>query len=240
MGAVVADAPRLSAPFEAQFDKNRAQDYTIQRLIRQIHTADLVKVLAVYPTEGTTGFVDVQPMVLEATTTGVLLEQSPIYKVPYLRLQGGLSAVVLDPVVGDIGVAIFAERDISTVVNTREPAGAQTARAYSSADGLYLGGFLNADPTQYVRFDPEGGIEIVSTGDLTLSAPGDASLTVGGDLSLQVTGTVTISAQSTSWAGPVSFSSPVTMPQATIGGVPFTTHKHFVSGTGTNSGTPVS
>lgn len=236
----VADAPRLSAPFEAQFDKARAQDYAIQRLIRQIHTADLVKVLAVYPTEGTTGFVDVQPMVLEATTTGVLLEQSPIYKVPYLRLQGGLSAVVLDPVVGDIGVAIFAERDISTVISTREPAGAPTARAYSSADGLYLGGFLNADPTQYVRFDPEGGIEIVSTGDLTLSAPGDASLTVGGKLTMQVTGTVTISAQSTSWAGPVSFSNPVTMPQATIGGVPFTTHKHFVSGTGTNSGTPVS
>jgi len=37
----VADSPKLDAPFEAQFHAGRMQEWVIQRLIRQIHTADL-------------------------------------------------------------------------------------------------------------------------------------------------------------------------------------------------------
>lgn len=233
------DSPRLVAPFEAQFHPERQLEYTITRLLRQIHTVELVKVLAVYPTAGTVGFVDVQPLVQDRTTNGVVLAQVPIYKAPYLRLQAGASAVILDPVVGDIGIALYAQRDITTVVSTRDQAAAASDRTYDSADALYLGGVLNADPTQYVKFLPDGGIELVSNGDLSVQVAGDLDLTVTGALNMSIGGNASISAAATTWAGPVTFTSAVMAPQATINGVPFTTHKHFVSGTNTNSGTPV-
>lgn len=217
------------------------QEYIIGRLIRQIHTADLVKVLAVYPTAGTVGFVDVQPLVQQQTTNSVVLDQAPMYRLPYLRMQGGVSAIIIDPVVGDLGVAVFAARDITAAVNVRGEAPAPTNRAYDAGDGLYLGGFLNADPTQWFKFLPDAaGIELVTPGDLTIRADGDMTAQVGGNLSVTVGGTVTVSAASTTWGGPVTFTDPITAPQATIGGIAFTTHRHggVQTGSGT-SGTPV-
>lgn len=158
----MTDTPKLSAPFETQFHKGRLDQWIIQNLIRQIHTAELVKVLAVYPTEDKVGFVDVQPLVQERTTRDVVLEQSPIFKVPFARVQGGKSALIIDPVIGDIGLAIFAQRDITNVIATGEQGAAPTDRAYSSADGLYLGGFLNMDATQFLQFFPTDGAQLVA------------------------------------------------------------------------------
>lgn len=221
---MTADSPKLDAPFEAQFHQGRAQEWIIQRMIRQIHTADLVKVLAVYPTPGTVGFVDVQPLVQQQTTNAVVIDQAPMYRLPYLRMQGGLSAIILDPAVGDLGLAVFAERDITTAIATRAEGAAPTNRAFDAGDGLYLGGFLNADPTQYVQFKPDGGIDVVSTGTVNVTAAGAMTLTAP---SLQVN-------------GPTNFADPITAPEATIGGIAFTTHRHggVQPGSGT-SGTPV-
>jgi hypothetical protein len=199
------------------------QEWVIQRLLRQIHTADLVKVLKVYPTAGTVGFVDVQPLVQQQTTNGVGVDQAPMYRFPYLRMQGGLSAIILDPVAGDIGLAVFAERDITRAVASREPGMAPTNRAFDAGDGLYLGGFLNADPTQYVQFKPDGGIDVVTTGAVNVTAAAASTLTAP------------------SWTvnGPATFADPITAPEATIGGIAFTTHRHggVQPGSGT-SGAP--
>jgi hypothetical protein len=233
--------PKLSTPFETQFHKERLQEFTILKLLHQIHTADLVKVLAVYPTAGSTGFVDVQPLIQETDTRGVLIAQAPIYKVPYLRVQGGTSAIILDPVVGDLGIAIIAERDISNVVATKAEGAAATARRFNAGDALYLGGLLNADPTQWVKFDPAGGIDITSTGNLSLTAPGNMTLTTMGSLTINVTGNVNVTAAATTWNGPVTFNGAVSAPAgATIGGIPFATHRHGgVSSGSATSGTPV-
>lgn len=158
----MTDAPKLSAPFEAQFDKGRLQEWTIWNLIRRIHTADLVKVLAVYPTAGTVGFVDVQPLVQERTTREVVLPQAPIFRLPYMRTQGGKSALIIDPVVDDLGLAVYAERDITNAIATRAEGAAPTNRAYDAADGLYLGGFLNQDPEQWLQFFATDGAELVT------------------------------------------------------------------------------
>lgn len=168
--------PKYNSSFEAQFDPDQAQLFIITKLLRQIHTADLVKVLAVYPTAGKVGFVDVQPLVLDQDTNGVVIAQTPIYKIPYFQLQGGHSAVILAPAVGDIGLAIFAERDITNVKATQKESAAPTDRVFNTADGLYVGGVLNADPTQWVKFNPAGGIDISSSGALTLEAATTISL----------------------------------------------------------------
>lgn len=221
----MADTPKLDTPFEAQFHAGRMQEWIIQRLIRQIHTADLVKVLKVYPTAGTVGFVDVQPLVQQQTTNNVVIDQAPMFRLPYLRLQGGLSAIILDPAEGDLGLAVFAERDITTVAATRAEGPAPTNRAYDAGDGLYLGGFLNADPTQYVQFKPDGGIDVVATGAVNVIASAASTL------------------QAPGWTvqGPTTFADPIAAPEATIGGIAFTTHRHVGVQTGSGtSGTPVS
>lgn len=147
------------------------------QLIRGINTAELVKVIKVAPTADAVGFVDVQPLVQQRTTAGIVLDTAPMFRLPYMRAQGGTAAVIIDPVVGDIGLAVFAQRDITAAVAVRGEAAAATNRAYDAGDGLYLGGFLNQDPVQWLKFFEGAGAQI-KTPLLTV----DAELRVSGNV----------------------------------------------------------
>jgi len=244
----MADANPYNSPFEAQFDPERAQLFIIQQLLRGIHTCSLVEVLAVLPASGKVGFVDVQPMILETTTDGVVVEQRPIYNVPYLRYQGGASAVILDPAVGDTGLALFAERDITNVKATQRPGPAATDRTHSSADALYIGGVLNADPTQYVQFQPSGaGIKIHSPGAVAIEAGSTVHITSGTTTTIDAPGGFIVNANMTlngtmsgtaSGAGAYQFAGTIVAPNAVINGVTQSTHKHtgVQTGGGTSGG----
>lgn len=187
--------PKYDAPFEAQFDPGRAQEFIILRLLRRMHTATPVKVLAIHEGTGRAGTVDVQPLILDQDTNGIVIPQTSAYGLPFFRLQGGRSGLVIDPVVGDIGLAVFAERDASNVVRTQTEGAAPTDRTYSSADGFYLGGFLNAAPSQYLAMDDDGiavftpdTLALEAQQVITLKAP---STDVTGDV--DVTGDLTAS-----------------------------------------------
>lgn len=172
--------------FEDQFDEGRQQEFIIGRMLGRVHTTQLVRVTAVRPTAGKVGFVDVLPLVLETDTARKVIEQSPIYNVPFMRYQGGPSAVVLDPAVGDIGLVNFAERDITSVKATTQQGPAATDRRHDIADALYIGGVLNPEPTQYVRFQPEaGGIDIHSPASINITAGEDITIDAGGAISVQ-------------------------------------------------------
>ena len=115
------------------------------------------------------GTVDVQPMVDQVDGFGNKVPHGTIYQLPFFRLQGGMNAIIIDPAVGDIGIAVFAQRDISVVKATRAVAGPGSARQNDWADGLYLGGVLNGAPSQYVRFHA-GGVDIVSPATVKIEA----------------------------------------------------------------------
>lgn len=146
--------------------------FLIQRILAGKAFAALVQVKSITAGNGAlalAGSVDVQPMVDQIDGLGNQMPHGTIYSLPYFRAQGGVSGIICDPAVGDIGVAIFADRDISKVKATRAIAGPGSRRQNDWADGLYIGGFLNAVPTQYVRFH-ELGIDIVTTGTLMINA----------------------------------------------------------------------
>jgi hypothetical protein len=104
--------------------------------------------------------------------TQTAIAHGTIYGVPFFRLQGGVSAFICDPVAGDIGLCGFAARDISSVKNTRAVANPGSQRTYDWADGLYVGGFINGVPTQYIQaLASAGGWKIHTPGDITLDAP---------------------------------------------------------------------
>lgn len=161
--------------------------FVIQQLLGRVATVTLVKVEAVTNAgeASAVGFVDVVPMVHQIDGKGQPTPHGTIYSVPYMRLQGGANAVILDPQVGDIGLALFASRDISGVKATKAPNVPPTRRRFSMADALYIGGVLNGVPTQYVRFHA-AGIEVKAptvaiTGDLEVTGTIHTPSTITGD-----------------------------------------------------------
>jgi hypothetical protein len=146
--------------------------FVIQQLLGKVQTATLVQVKSCTNEGGVSpfGFVDVVPLVNQINGDGTAQPHTTIFNVPYLRLQGGANAVILDPQEGDIGICIFASKDISNVKSTQAQANPASARVFDYSDGLYLGGLLNGIPEQYIQFG-SGGITIVSPTAITLNAP---------------------------------------------------------------------
>lgn len=158
-------------PDSATSDYN-AQSFLIAQELAKVRTATLVKVTAVTTAGevGDVGFVDVFPMVNQVDGSGQAMPHAVIHNVPYFRLQGGANAVIIDPQIGDIGICVFSDRDISAVKTSRTQASPRGRLLFSMSDGLYLGGVLNGTPTQYVQFSA-AGIVIHSPNEVKLSAP---------------------------------------------------------------------
>lgn len=188
-----------------QTPANVANDYAViqfivQQLMGTMATATLVKVVACTNDGGLSpvGTVDVQPLVNLMTGDRVAIQHNVLYKLPYNRIQGGASAFIIDPEPGDVGIAVFASRDISAAKAVKGIANPGSQRQFSMADGLYIGGFLNGTPTQYVQANSEG-ITVKSPSAITLEAPTinikgavvqtDGDVSMSGDL--MAAGTIT-------------------------------------------------
>lgn len=143
----------------------------VTNLMSKIQTITVVKVVAVSGTGvSPVGEVDVQPLVQMLDGAGNVYPVGRIFSVPYFRLQGGANAIICDPVVGDIGLCAFASRDISAVKRNKTESAPASRRQHDWNDGLYIGGFLNGTPAQYVQFASDG-IVIHSPTGITLEAP---------------------------------------------------------------------
>lgn len=164
--------------------------FVVKQAISKMQTATIVRIEACTNSgdNSPVGFVDVTPQVNQVDGSGNPTPHGRINNLPYLRMQGGANAVILDPQVGDLGIAVFASRDISKVKSTKAQANPGSLRTYNFSDGIYLGGLLNGVPTQYIRFSSEG-IEIVSPTAIKLQAP---NITLAGAVA-QSGGDVTMS-----------------------------------------------
>lgn len=159
--------------------------FAFRAAMAEVSTAKPVQVIAVHGGGlGPVGRVDVQPLVQQIDSDGNVVSLPVIYGLPYLRWQGGHSAVILDPSVGDIGLVCFCDRDVSSVISTASQSPPGSNRRFSLSDGFYVGATLNAVPTQYVLFDPSNGIKLVSPTAVDIQAP-----TIKLDGNVEVTGT---------------------------------------------------
>lgn len=163
--------------------------YLVQQLVGRMNTGAIVKVVGVH-TDGPTspvGTVDVQPLVDMQDGAGNPTEHTTVFGIPYLRVQGGACAVILDPQVGDVGFCAFADRDTSRVRASGAHALPGSLRRFDLADGFYFGGWdpFAGAPTSYVLVTPTE-VKVVNPSAMTLEAP---TVTVDGDL--VVTGSVT-------------------------------------------------
>ena len=161
----------LTTPGATPTDVN-GLDFYISQFLNKKWTTTLVSVTAVTNDGGVSpvGNVNLQPLVSQIDSQGHVTEHNEIGSAIYFRLQGGVDAVIMDPQVGDIGIALFANRDISTVKNTKAISAPASGRTQHPADAIYIGGVLNGAPSQYVQFNA-AGISLVSPTKITLSAP---------------------------------------------------------------------
>lgn len=162
-----------------------AMSFLIQQIIREnVNTAEVVIVESVDAggPGAATGHVDVKPLVCQTDAYNNTLKPATLFRLPYSRIQGGIAALVIDPVPGDIGIALFAKRDSSGVKQgATDPVQPASFRTFDQADGFYIGGFLNRGPEAWLCIDPTSGeIElrtkianariISDTGDIRVTA----------------------------------------------------------------------
>lgn len=187
-----------------------AMEFIVRAVAGRMWTSTLVIVRAVGD-----GTVDVQPMVHQIDGNNAITEHGTIHGLPVWRLQGGTGAVIVTPVAGDIGLALFAREDTSVVRKTKAPAGPGSRRRYDPADGIYMGGLWGM-PTRTLEFTPDGTV-LTDPTQITVNSP---LVTLSQDL--KVTGDI------------------MTGPGSTFNGKSFDTHTHSgVQAGSANSGPPV-
>jgi hypothetical protein len=169
-------------------DVERTQ-FVIRAALAGLRTAMPVKVLEVTNNGGVSpiGFVNVQPLVSGEDGMGNAWPHGTIYNVPYMRIQGGSNAVIIDPQVGDIGIATVCDRDISTVKNASAVSAPGSLRRHDMSDIVYLMTIIGAAPTQYIQFNSSG---------ITVNSPNAVTINAGGNVSVTATGSATVQAAS--------------------------------------------
>ena len=163
------------ARYNAGNSEFNALSFLIQQAIReQVNTCIPVKV------EARSGdYVDVLPLVTGISGKGEAIQPTTLYHLPYMRYHAGIAAVILDPVPGDIGLAIFAGKDCSNVkVGTTEPQQPASFRENTMANGFYIGGFLNKAPSVSIELTQGGAVNIVAPGGVSIAG----NVTVSGDV----------------------------------------------------------
>ena len=160
-----------NTPILCEYDKVISQ---FNSLITNVNTAMPCKVVAIEKQEqrgvNIVGFVDIQLMIEQTNGQKKGNETAIICNVPYIRIQGGTNAVIIDPEINDLGVAIFASRDITNFKEARRQTPPATWRKFSISDAIYIGGIRNQKPVQYIHFRNDG-IEIYSPKRVHITTP---------------------------------------------------------------------
>ena len=152
--------------------------FVIKRALSKLKTSTLVTVDPnwVAPTGvAPVGFVNVIPMVGQVDGSGKVWPATTIFGVPYLRIQGGANAVIVDPQPNDIGFICTADSDISSAKATGAAAGPASKRKFDLSDAIYVGGWnMNITPTSYVHVT-QNSIDVVNPTQVNLQVSGGAS-----------------------------------------------------------------
>lgn len=173
----------LFTPTSAQTSDAENLSYVFKKLLSGAFFIELVEVTAIRGTAPNL-VVDVIPLVTRTDPSGATIQNSEIFNVPVFRLQRGASAIIMNPVPGDIGMIAICDRDNSIARANRKQSVPGSKRMHSKSDALYLGGFLNQAPTQYVEF-ADNKINIVAPNGVNITTPDmyvSGNIRAGGDI----------------------------------------------------------
>lgn len=185
-------------------------DFLIRSIVKgMVNTAIPVRVDSVTRpgSGGGAGYLSATPLVKMRSSSGEALEPVSIPKLRWFRLQHGTAAIVCDPKPGDVGLAVFAQQDVSTLTGGNTPQQPGSFRCYDMSDGFYFGGFWGPTPTTFVQIEDSGDITItapqtvtINTNATTINA--DSSCTINTiDAQVKASGSTTIDSPATHVTG---------------------------------------
>lgn len=224
----------MQNPFTATTPFNQIEFLVEQKIMQMVNTAALVRVDGCTSTgaEGPAGKVSATPMVAQTDAHGNALGMSSIPSMPHVRYQAGIAAIILDPVPGDLGVAVFCKSDSSTIEpGTSEPQRPGSHRKFSQADGVLVGSVSNQAPQVWIELTqdktiiihaPEGckietekNVEITAAQKISLTAP-----------AIELNGVLTMKSHTGGKTNATLNGSLTATDELTADSVPLSTHTH--------------
>ncbi|AYN25782.1 phage baseplate protein [Buttiauxella sp. 3AFRM03] len=157
----------LFTPTSAQVSESESLEYIFEMLMSGRFFIEIAKVQAVRG-EAPNLVVDAIPLLSRTDRTGAMIANSTLYDLPVFRLQRGNSAIVMNPVVGDIGLIGVCDRDTSLIRANLKESVPGSKRKNSKSDAIYFGGILNQIPTQFIEF-ADGAINITSPNPVNIT-----------------------------------------------------------------------
>lgn len=172
---------KLFTPTGPQTNDAESLNYIFKQMMSGYFFTEIVEVKA-FKGDAPNITVDVLPLVTRLDQNNQMIQNSVVYSIPVFRLQRGGSAIIMDPVPGDIGIIMVCDRDTSVARVNRSQSVPGSRRAHSKSDAIYLGGILNMQPTQFIEF-ADGALNITSPNPVnitcsvaTITAPGGVTV----------------------------------------------------------------
>lgn len=216
-------------------DVNRSS-FMVHQMLGRVSTVKLAQVVKVHPGQSNApGTIDVTPLVNQVDGSGKSTEHGTIYGIQYVRWQGGTAGIICDPVVGDIGYILCADRDTSAALKKKGRANPGSNRRFDPSDSVYLGTVVSAAPKQFIQFTPgtnsdgSGGSVVINDGNGNVFTMNQNGYTIA-----TKNGTGTVATQ-----GSLTATKDVTAGQGGSDQVTLQNHLHQNAGGTGNSGAPV-
>lgn len=207
-------------PTNAQINDAESMAYAFEMLMSGYFFMEIAQVVDVRGAAPSL-VVDVMPLLSRQNRSGEPVSNSTLYEIPVWRLQRGGSAIIMDPVVGDIGLIAVCDRDTTLVRANLKESPPGSSRRHSKSDAVYLGGILNSAPSQYIEF-ADNKLNIVAPFGIEVTTP-----------LMHVTGNITAGGNITDNSGTQSASLKTLRDNYDL-------HKHSVAGVQTGSSTVTS
>lgn len=162
--------------------------YMVRQIIGEmVNTSALVSVGSVEGggTGNPAGHVSATPLVAQTDAKGNALPMSPIPRLRFFRYQAGKAAIVLDPVAGDQGVAVFFKQDSSGVQDgAKEAVVPGSFRNFDQSDGVVFSGVQNQAPTVWIELTQDEKVIIHAPQGVTIETDETAEITAGEKVSI--------------------------------------------------------
>ena len=157
--------------------------YMVRQIIGEmVNTSALVSVGGVEGggTGNPAGHVSATPLVAQTDAKGNALPMSPIPRLRFFRYQAGKAAIVLDPVAGDQGVAVYFKQDSSGVQDgAKEAVVPGSFRNFDQSDGVVFSGVQNQAPTVWIELTQDEKVIIHAPQGVTIETDETAEITAG-------------------------------------------------------------
>ena len=158
------DTVQSTADFYSGTTQYNQLCYLVRQIVSEImNTSALVSVNSVEGggTGNPAGYLSATPLVCQTDAKGNAMPMASIPKLRFFRYQAGKAAIVLDPVAGDQGVAVFFKQDSSGVKDgAKEAVVPGSFRAFDQSDGVVLSGVQNQAPSVWIELKQDETIII--------------------------------------------------------------------------------